>query len=47
MTEITSEICHEVELYIGPYYNDILIEGIVPILHIGLTYNKSLQRGEK
>ena len=37
MTSITSEIFHEVELHIGPYYIDILIEGVVPILHIVLV----------
>ena len=47
MTSITSEIFHEVELHIGPYYIDILIEGVEPILHIVLVWNENLQRGEK
>ena len=47
MTEITSEMFHEVGLYIWQYYNDILIERGVSILHILLTYNESLQRGGK
>ena len=47
MTEITSEIFHEVRLYIGQYYNDILVERVVSILHTVLTYNESLQRGGK
>ena len=47
MLEITSEMFHEVELHIGPYYIDILIEGVVPILHIVLVWNENLQRGEK
>ena len=47
MTEITSAIFHEVRLYIGQYYNDILVERVVSILHIVLTYNESLQRGGK
>ena len=47
MTSITSEIFHEVELHIGPYRIDILIEGVVPSLHIRLTYNENLRRGEK
>ena len=47
MTEITSETFHEVGLYIWQYYNDILIERDVSILHTVLTYNESLQRGGK
>ena len=47
MTEITSAIFHEVRLYNGPCYNDILIEWDESSLHIGLTYNENLQRGGK
>ena len=47
MTEITSEMFHEVGLYIWQCYNDILIEWDVSILHTVLTYNESLQRGRK
>ena len=47
MTEITSETFHEVRLYIGQCYNNILIERVVSILHSVLTYNESLQRGGK
>ena len=47
MTEITSETFHEDWLYIWQYYNDILVERVVSILHIVLTYNESLQRGGK
>ena len=47
MTEITSAIFHEVRLYIGQCYNDILVERVVSILHIVLTYNENLQRGGK
>ena len=47
MTSITSEIFHEVRLYIGQCYIDILVERVVSILHIVLTYNESLQRGGK
>ena len=47
MTSITSEMFHEVGLHIGQCYNDILIEWDVSILHTGLTYNESLQRGRK
>ena len=47
MTEITSETFHEDWLYIWQYYNDILIERDVSILHTVLTYNESLQRGGK
>ena len=47
MTSITSEIFHEVELHIWPYYIDNLIERVVPILHIVLVWNENLQRGEK
>ena len=47
MTEITSETFHEDWLYIWQYYNDILIERDVSILHFLLTYNESLQRGGK
>ena len=47
MTEITSEIFHEVRLYIGLYYNNISVERVVPILHSVSTYNESLQRGGK
>ena len=45
--EITSETFHEVRLYIWQYYNDILVERVVSILHTVLTYNESLQRGGK
>ena len=45
--EITSETFHEDWLYIWQYYNDILVERVVSILHIVLTYNESLQRGGK
>ena len=47
MTKITSETFHEDWLYIWQYYNDILIERVVSILHTVLTYNESLQRGGK
>ena len=45
--EITSETFHEDWLYIWQYYNDILVERVVSILHSVLTYNESLQRGGK
>ena len=47
MFSITSAIFHEVRLYNGQYYNDILVERVVSILHIVSTYNESLQRGGK
>ena len=47
MTEITSETFHEDWLHIWQYYNDILVERVVSILHTVLTYNESLQRGGK
>ena len=47
MTSITSETFHEDWLHIWQYYNDILVERVVSILHIVLTYNESLQRGGK
>ena len=47
MTSITSETFHEVRLYIGQYYIDILIKRGVSILHTGLRYNENLQRGEQ
>ena len=45
--EITSETFHEVRLYIWQYYNNILVERVVSILHSVLMYNESLQRGGK
>ena len=45
--EIASEIFHEVRLYIWQYYNNILVERDVSILHSVSTYNESLQRGGK
>ena len=47
MTSITSEMFHEVGLYNGQCYNDILIERGVSILHTVLRYNENLQRGGK
>ena len=47
MTSITSETFHEVRLYIGQCYIDILIVRVVPNLHSVSTYNESLQRGGK
>ena len=47
MMEITPKTFHEDWLYIWQYYNDILIERDVSILHNVLTYNESLQRGGK
>ena len=47
MTEITSEIFHEVRLYIGQCYKNISVERVVPILHSVSTYNENLRRGGK
>ena len=47
MMEITSETFHEDWLHIWLYYNDILVERVVSILHTVLTCTESLQRGGK
>ena len=41
--EFRSEKFHEDLLYIWQYYNDIGVERVGSILHIGLRYNESLK----